>query len=93
MWKGWKPTPTHTPEKLSTRRIGARRWHCHIGWSTGQSAIFGMSGIDPYGRISPKTFGRFYHAGPHRPEPLADILSRTEENVMPYPMGNVHPRF
>jgi hypothetical protein len=25
----------------------------------GQSAIFGMFGIDPYGTTSPKTFGRF----------------------------------
>ena len=35
----------------------------------------------------------FTTPAPHRPEPLADILSRIEENVMPYPMGNVHPRF
>jgi aromatic-L-amino-acid/L-tryptophan decarboxylase len=35
----------------------------------------------------------FTTPAPRTPEPLADILSQIEENVMPYPMGNVHPRF
>jgi len=30
---------------------------------------------------------------PRSPAPLADIYREVAENVMPYPMGNVHPRF
>ncbi len=30
---------------------------------------------------------------PQAPAPLADVLSDVAENVMSYPMGNVHPRF
>src|SRR5580692_4205448 len=30
---------------------------------------------------------------PREPEPLSDIYREVAENVMPYPMGNVHPRF
>jgi aromatic-L-amino-acid decarboxylase len=30
---------------------------------------------------------------PQRPAPLADIYREVAENVMAYPMGNVHPRF
>jgi aromatic-L-amino-acid/L-tryptophan decarboxylase len=30
---------------------------------------------------------------PREPEPLGDIYREVAENVMPYPMGNVHPRF
>ncbi len=30
---------------------------------------------------------------PRRPTPLADIRRELAENLMPYPMGNIHPRF
>ena len=30
---------------------------------------------------------------PREPRPLAEVLRAVSENVMPYPMGNVHPRF
>jgi aromatic-L-amino-acid decarboxylase len=30
---------------------------------------------------------------PREPQPLGEILRAISENVMPYPMGNVHPRF
>lgn len=30
---------------------------------------------------------------PRLPEPLADVYREVAENVMPFPMGNVHPRF
>jgi aromatic-L-amino-acid decarboxylase len=30
---------------------------------------------------------------PHSPTPLADVYRQVAENVMPYPMGNIHPRF
>ena len=30
---------------------------------------------------------------PRSPTPLADVYREVAENVMPYPMGNIHPRF
>ncbi|MCL5779039.1 aspartate aminotransferase family protein [Limibaculum sp. FT325] len=30
---------------------------------------------------------------PRHPTPLADVVREVQETVMPYPMGNVHPRF
>lgn len=30
---------------------------------------------------------------PHAPTPLADVYREVSETVMPYPMGNIHPRF
>ena len=30
---------------------------------------------------------------PRLPEPLADVYRQVAEYVMPFPMGNVHPRF
>ncbi|HUH86275.1 MAG TPA: pyridoxal-dependent decarboxylase [Stellaceae bacterium] len=36
---------------------------------------------------------RFSTALPRSPEPLAEIYRTITETVMPYPMGNIHPRF
>ncbi|MEZ2329277.1 aspartate aminotransferase family protein [Mesorhizobium sp. RCC_202] len=30
---------------------------------------------------------------PHRPTPPAEVYGEVARNVMPYPMGNIHPRF
>jgi glutamate/tyrosine decarboxylase-like PLP-dependent enzyme len=35
----------------------------------------------------------FTAALPRVPEPLADVYREVSENLMPYPMGNIHPRF
>jgi glutamate/tyrosine decarboxylase-like PLP-dependent enzyme len=35
----------------------------------------------------------FSSPAPQKPEPLADIYLQISENLMPYAMGNVHPRF
>ena len=35
----------------------------------------------------------FRSPAPQTPEPLADIVVQISENLMPYAMGNVHPRF
>ena len=35
----------------------------------------------------------FSSPAPQKPEPLADIVLQISENLMPYAMGNVHPRF
>lgn len=36
---------------------------------------------------------RFSEPLPHGPQPLAEIVRAVSRDVMPYPMGNVHPRF
>lgn len=36
---------------------------------------------------------RFTEPLPREPRPLAEVLRAVSEDVMPYPMGNVHPRF
>lgn len=36
---------------------------------------------------------RFAEPLPRGPQPLAEVLRAFSEDVMPYPMGNVHPRF
>lgn len=35
----------------------------------------------------------FDDALPRLPMPLSDVYRQVRENVMPYPMGNIHPRF
>lgn len=35
----------------------------------------------------------FGEALPRKPTPLDDVYREIAENVMPYPMGNIHPRF
>jgi glutamate/tyrosine decarboxylase-like PLP-dependent enzyme len=35
----------------------------------------------------------FMAALPQTPTPLSDVYDEVAENVMPYPMGNIHPRF
>jgi aromatic-L-amino-acid/L-tryptophan decarboxylase len=30
---------------------------------------------------------------PHSPTPLGEVYREVAETVMPYPMGNIHPRF
>ncbi|MGV8853614.1 MAG: pyridoxal phosphate-dependent decarboxylase family protein [Devosia sp.] len=30
---------------------------------------------------------------PHQPTPLAEVYRSVTDNLMPYPMGNIHPRF
>lgn len=36
---------------------------------------------------------RFQTSLPAGPAPLADVVREVQETVMPYPMGNIHPRF
>ncbi len=36
---------------------------------------------------------RFAEPLPRAPQPLAEVLDEVTRDVMPYPMGNVHPRF
>lgn len=36
---------------------------------------------------------RFVEPMPREPQPLVEVLRTVSEDVMPYPMGNVHPRF
>jgi aromatic-L-amino-acid/L-tryptophan decarboxylase len=48
----------------------------------------------PVWRDMPADARSFFSAPlPREPEPLSDIYREVAENVMPYPMGNVHPRF
>ena len=48
----------------------------------------------PVWREMPADVRAFFAAPlPRTPEPLADVYREVAENVMPYPMGNVHPRF
>jgi aromatic-L-amino-acid/L-tryptophan decarboxylase len=48
----------------------------------------------PVWRDMPADTRSFFSAPlPREPEPLSDIYREVAENVMPYPMGNVHPRF
>ena len=30
---------------------------------------------------------------PHSPTPLSEVYREVSETLMPYPMGNIHPRF
>src|ERR1700684_774972 len=48
----------------------------------------------PVWRDMPAPVRSFFDAPlPDAPAPLGDIYREIAENVMPYPMGNVHPRF
>jgi glutamate/tyrosine decarboxylase-like PLP-dependent enzyme len=48
----------------------------------------------PVWQNMPDSVRSFFSAAvPHRPEPLTDVYRQISENVMPYAMGNVHPRF
>jgi aromatic-L-amino-acid decarboxylase len=48
----------------------------------------------PVWKEMPAEVKAFFNAPlPSGPEPLSDIYREVAENVMPYPMGNVHPRF
>ena len=48
----------------------------------------------PVWRDMPAPVRAFFDAPlPDAPAPLGDIYREIAENVMPYPMGNVHPRF
>ena len=48
----------------------------------------------PVWRDMPADVRSFFTAAlPRVPEPLADVYRDVSENLMPYPMGNIHPRF
>jgi aromatic-L-amino-acid decarboxylase len=48
----------------------------------------------PVWREMPEDVRAFFAAPlPQTPQPLADVYRDVATNVMPYPMGNVHPRF
>ena len=48
----------------------------------------------PVWREMPEDVRAFFAAPlPRTPEPLADVYREVATNVMPYPMGNIHPRF
>ncbi|MGD9477549.1 pyridoxal phosphate-dependent decarboxylase family protein [Shinella sp. G-2] len=48
----------------------------------------------PVWREMPADVKAFFRSSlPRSPAPLADVYREVAENVMPYPMGNVHPRF
>ena len=48
----------------------------------------------PVWRDMPVDVRSFFTAAlPRVPEPLADVYREVSENLMPYPMGNIHPRF
>jgi aromatic-L-amino-acid/L-tryptophan decarboxylase len=48
----------------------------------------------PVWRDMPTEVQSFFGAGlPHSPTPLDDVYRDVAEKVMPYPMGNIHPRF
>jgi aromatic-L-amino-acid/L-tryptophan decarboxylase len=48
----------------------------------------------PVWRDMPTDARAFFDAPlPRNPEPISDVYREVAENVMPYPMGNVHPRF
>lgn len=48
----------------------------------------------PVWRDMPAKVRAFFNSPlPRAPEPLADVYREVAENVMAYPMGNVHPRF
>jgi glutamate/tyrosine decarboxylase-like PLP-dependent enzyme len=48
----------------------------------------------PVWREMPAEVQAFFGAAlPRRPTPLDDVYREVSENVMPYPMGNIHPRF
>lgn len=59
-------------------------------------AIAYLSGIrerPAWREMPPGVRGAFDTPLPHGPTPLADVYREVMENVMPYPMGNIHPRF
>jgi aromatic-L-amino-acid decarboxylase len=48
----------------------------------------------PIWREMPKGVKGFFKAPvPRSPSPLSDIYREVSDNVMPYPLGNIHPRF
>jgi aromatic-L-amino-acid decarboxylase len=48
----------------------------------------------PVWRDMPVDVRSFFTAAlPRVPEPLADVYREVSENLMPFPMGNIHPRF
>jgi aromatic-L-amino-acid/L-tryptophan decarboxylase len=48
----------------------------------------------PVWQEMPAKVKAFFNApAPEAPTPLADVYREVADNVMPYPMGNVHPRF
>lgn len=44
-------------------------------------------------QVPPKVAARFGSAAPKTPSSASDVYDDFRENVMPYPMGNIHPRF
>lgn len=44
-------------------------------------------------QMPPETKARFEEGLPHEPLPLPDVCRQVFQDVMAYPMGNVHPRF
>ncbi|MFC6488605.1 pyridoxal phosphate-dependent decarboxylase family protein [Nitratireductor sp. GCM10026969] len=51
-------------------------------------------GRRPVWQEMPPEVKTFFEASlPRSPAPLAEVYREVAENVMPYPMGNIHPRF
>ena len=48
----------------------------------------------PVWREMPREVGRTFETVlPHSPTPLSEVYDEVAETLMPYPMGNIHPRF
>lgn len=43
--------------------------------------------------MPPEVRGSFSSPMPREPSPLAEVYGEVARNVMPFPMGNIHPRF
>lgn len=47
----------------------------------------------PWQAMPPQVRQTFAEPLPHAPSPLAEVYQTVADNLMPYPMGNIHPRF
>ncbi|HUH76838.1 MAG TPA: pyridoxal-dependent decarboxylase [Devosia sp.] len=47
----------------------------------------------PWQAMPPEVRRTFAEPLPHAPTPLAEVYRSVTDNLMPYPMGNIHPRF
>ena len=67
---------------------------CRIGSSTTLLVICVMFASRPVWQDMPAKVKQSFSAPlPRSPAPLADVYGEVADNVMSYPMGNVHPRF
>jgi len=82
-------TPEHT---LDPKNWDQFRKEAHKALEEALNYLEGVRDRAPWKPVSDKAKSALTGPVPQNPEPLENVLADFRENILPYPLGNIHPR-